>query len=766
MQLLDKGKAKQPVTVRLAMWSARHRWSVVSVWFVVCLGIFICSLVIGGTKTEMSSSSNGLSRTESRRANQIFRENGTVEASQDLVIVVTHPSLKVTDPKYRGDVTEMLARLLAIRYTDANGEAKPVFAQLPNPFFVPPSFGLISPDQTSLRLVGKIMGVSSEVKKKLVPVKPVLDEIKNKYKDYQINVWNNSIFNEQLNESINSDLDGALQVTLPLTFAILLIAFGAVVASIVPLVLAITALLADFGLVSFYSQFISPVSSYATQLVVLIGLAVAVDYSLFMITRFRTERRHGREKMAALEIASSTAGRAVFFSGLTVAISIAGLFLIDDDLFKSMALGTIWVVLISVVGSLTFLPAVIAILGNRLNWGRIPFIKEKDEGTGFWSKLVNFVMNRPIVLGGLVILFLLTLAYPMLHLRLGSADISSFPDKLDGVQAISRLNEKWPQGSNLKLAVTVTQYDQEQTKVAIEKLKISALQIKGLSEPVNITPSSNGKVASVSFTMSGKGNDQANYDIVSKMRNETIPAAFSNAGGSKAYVTGDAAYTLDEVGMYAGAMPVIFAFVLGLSFLLLLLAFHSIVIPIKAILLNLLSTGASYGVLVLVFQDGWFGGLLGIKPTGTIESWVPVFIFTILFGLSMDYHLFILTRIKEAKDRGATSNEAVAKGISITSGTITGAAAIMVGVFGVFVTLQLVIIRQIGLGLAVAVFIDATLIRCVLLPATMKLLGDWNWWIPKFLDWLPHITIEGEADDEEKSVTPEPTPKQQDEMVA
>ncbi len=766
MQLLDKGKAKQPVTVRLAMWSARHRWSVVSVWFVVCLGIFICSLVIGGTKTETSSSSNGLSRTESRRANQIFRENGTVEASQDLVIVVTHPSLKVTDPKYRGDVTEMLARLLAIRYTDANGEAKPVFAQLPNPFFVPPSFGLISPDQTSLRLVGKIMGVSSEVKKKLVPVKPVLDEIKNKYKDYQINVWNNSIFNEQLNESINSDLDGALQVTLPLTFAILLIAFGAVVASIVPLVLAITALLADFGLVSFYSQFISPVSSYATQLVVLIGLAVAVDYSLFMITRFRTERRHGREKMAALEIASSTAGRAVFFSGLTVAISIAGLFLIDDDLFKSMALGTIWVVLISVVGSLTFLPAVIAILGNRLNWGRIPFIKEKDEGTGFWSKLVNFVMNRPIVLGGLVILFLLTLAYPMLHLRLGSADISSFPDKLDGVQAISRLNEKWPQGSNLKLAVTVTQYDQEQTKVAIEKLKISALQIKGLSEPVNITPSSNGKVASVSFTMSGKGNDQANYDIVSKMRNETIPAAFSNAGGSKAYVTGDAAYTLDEVGMYAGAMPVIFAFVLGLSFLLLLLAFHSIVIPIKAILLNLLSTGASYGVLVLVFQDGWFGGLLGIKPTGTIESWVPVFIFTILFGLSMDYHLFILTRIKEAKDRGATSNEAVAKGISITSGTITGAAAIMVGVFGVFVTLQLVIIRQIGLGLAVAVFIDATLIRCVLLPATMKLLGDWNWWIPKFLDWLPHITIEGEADDEEKSVTPEPTPKQQDEMVA
>ena len=343
--------------------------------------------------------------------------------------------------------------------------------------------------------------------------------------------------------------------------------------------------------------------------------------------------------------------------------------------------------------------------------------------------------------------FLLLLASPVLSLRTGITDITAFPDSIDGVAGIKLLNEKWPQGTELQLQVVVTDADQADTKAAIERLKTDGLKIAGLSEPVDVTPSHDGKVALVAFTMGGNRNDDANRDIVRKVRTELTPAVFASLPGVQTYVTGDAAFSVDVTKIYADGIPLIFGFVLGLSFLLMLVAFHSIVIPIKAILLNLLSVAAAYGVMVLVFERGWLAGPLGITPSGVIESWVPLFIFTILFGLSMDYHLFILTRIKEARDRGLESRAAVAKGISVTAGVITSAASIMVVVFAVFVTLKFVFIQQLGLGLAIAVLIDATIIRSVLLPASMTLLGDWNWWMPRWLDWIPRVTIEGDPDE-------------------
>jgi RND superfamily putative drug exporter len=288
----------------------------------------------------------------------------------------------------------------------------------------------------------------------------------------------------------------------------------------------------------------------------------------------------------------------------------------------------------------------------------------------------------------------------------------------------------------------VTKADDPATKAAIAHLEADLPRMPRLSGPATVTPSTDGRVAMVTVTMAGDQNDEANRDVVRTVRTQTVPELFGPLPGVRALVTGDAAFVLDQVTFYQQGMIDVFAFVLGLSFLLLLLAFRSVVIPIKAILLNLLSTAASYGVLVLVFQEGWFGSVLGVRTGGVIESFVPVFVFTILFGLSMDYHVFILTRIKEARDRGASSSEAVEQGIAITSGTVTSAAAIMVAVFAVFVTLQLVIIKQLGLGLAVAVLVDATVIRSVLLPATMRLLGEWNWWLPGWLRWLPRVTIE------------------------
>ena len=543
---------------------------------------------------------------------------------------------------------------------------------------------------------------------------------------------------------ISGDLDGSLRISLPASFLILLLAFGALVAAIVPLLLATSALLAAFGALGIYSQVVSPVSPYATQLVVLIGLAVAVDYSLFMITRFRSERKAGVERLAAIETASSTAGRAVFFSGIAVMISLSGLFLLQDDIFHSMALGTIAVILAAIAGSLVFLPAALAIVGDGVNRLRVPFLGRGGEGHGFWARLVNGVMARPWVSAIAAAAVLLALASPVRLLHLGESDLSTFPTSVDGVQAYAALQEHWPQGTLLNLTVVATNAGQPATKEALANVTPALLAIKGLSGPATTGVSTDGSAGWVTVVMSGSQNDQANWDLVRQVRSQAVPAAFAGLSGTSVYVTGDAAYSMDGTQVYTDGMVRIFFFVLGFSFLLLMLVFHSIAIPIKAIILNLLSTGAAYGVVVLVFQEGWLGSILGVQPTNAIQNWVPIFIFTVLFGLSMDYEVFILARVKEFVDRGANTRDAVARGITVTAGTVTSAAAIMVVVFAVFMTLRLVIIRELGMGLAVAVFLDATLIRTVLLPATMRLLGEWNWYLPPFLRWLPHIRIEGE----------------------
>ncbi len=810
---------RQPWTVRVALWSARHRWPVFTLWFVATIGLFVASLAAGGTASENAvSTDSGGSQYESIRAYEVFDASGTTEPSQSLYLVIAVPAgTTVDDPAVATALHDIAARTQALQAT-VDGAAVPAFKDVADPLVVPPNTGLVAPDRTAIRIVATVPGETEERDQRLEPARAFVDGLRADYPTYRIHALNNSLANDDISEMVNNDLDASLQITIPLTFAILLIAFGAVVAAAVPLVLAMTALLAAFGVLGLYSQFVTPVSPYASQLVVLIGLAVAVDYSLFMLTRFRSERRRhpqavrppttrndyirrvllalaaiaalvvavvvdapivrvvavaviggiviwaisrliergdDTEKMRAIQTASSTAGRAVFFSGLAVMISIAGLFLLDDPLFRSMAIGTISVVFISVVGSLTFLPAVLSILGEGINGGRIPIIgRPRPEGSGMWARIVRTTMRRPVLSFVLSAGFLLALASPALRLHIGQSDFASFPDAIDSVQALNLMNERWPQGSTLSLQVVVTEADQPATKTAIDELSKRLLAIEGLSEPVETRASQDGTVAMVSYVMAGTQNDIANRDLVREVRADVVPAVFAALPDVDVYVTGDAAYTLDVVGFYEAGMPQVFLFVLGLSFLLLLVAFHSVVIPIKAIILNLLSTGAAYGLMVLVFQDGHGASIIDVKP-GVIEAFIPVFIFTILFGLSMDYHVFILTRIKEARDHGLGSNAAVERGISITAGTVTSAAVIMVAVFAVFVTLRLSIIKQLGFGLAVAVLLDATIIRSVLLPASMRLLGDWNWWMPRWLGWIPRITIEAETEDEDSDAAQE-----------
>jgi putative drug exporter of the RND superfamily len=752
---------RSPWTVRVAAWSARHRWLVFVLWFAGTLGTLGAGFAAGGIYAlDVNEDPNG-PKLESETAYDVLGAGEPVAPSERLVVVIDGGTGAATNPGFQERVHQLVADLTAAKAT-VDGTEQPTFDSVIDPFVVPPEAGVISPDGTTVQVVGNVPGVRALVAQKLAPVPAIVGGVRGDLPNARVHIISSTFINDDITALINEELDGSLRLTIPVTFLILLAAFGAIVASVIPLLLAITSLAAAYGFLALYSQTVGAVSPNATQLIVLMGLAVAVDYSLFMITRFRTERRRGATIPEAIETSSSTAGRAVFFSGIAVVISLGGLATLGISLFTSMAVGTMAVVLVSVIGSLTFLPATLAIVGDRVNLGRpitwLPRLLRlrgalatierraaRPPGSGMWASLVNAVMSRPVLMTLLSAAVLIAAAAPVTRLRTGTTEITGLPSTIDGIAAIKLVNEKFPLGQNLRLDVVVTGADRADVQSALTTLKDRILAIPGVTGPPTGRPSQDGTAELVSFHLTGGRNDEANRAIVRQVRNELRPEIFGplEASGAQLYVAGQPAATLDIVGIYDGATPRIFLFVLGLSFLLMLIAFRSIVIPIKAILLNLLSTAAAFGVMVLVFQEGWFAEPLGIVSGGVIESWVPIFVFTILFGLSMDYHLFILTRIKEARDRGMDSRSAVARGISVTSGTITSAASIMVVVFAVFVTFKFVFIQQLGLGLAVAVFIDATLIRSILLPATMTLLGDWNWWLPRWLGWLPNVTIEG-----------------------
>ena len=626
--------SREPATVRIAMWSARHRWPVAGLWFVFTIGILLVSLSMGGIDAADANANPNERKLESSEAYDVFNAGGTNDPYEQILVVVGGAPGATSDPAFKAAVSDIVTKLHAAG-APIDGVQTASFDELADPFQAPAEAGLVSADGSTVRIVGRVSGDSTRVAPLVAPILPILTDARTAHPGLVIHAIGSTFINDDINALISEGLDASLRLTIPLTFIILLVAFGAIVASVVPLVLAITSLVAAFGVLGIYSQLVGPVSPNATQLIVLIGLAVAVDYSLFMITRFRVERRAGRDRAKAIEVSSSTAGRAVFFSGLAVMISLAGLITLGVSLFTSMAIGTISVVFVSVVGSLTFLPATLSILGDRVNagrpstwlprvaaampigpvrrWGRsaIAWLDRRaarQEGSGFWGRLVTWVMARPVPMTILSTVLLLALASPVLHLRTGITDITAFPDSIDGVAGIKLLNEKWPQGTELTLDVVVTNADRTDTKAAIERLKTEGLKIAGLHEPVQVTPSHDGKVALVSFTMGGGRNDDANRAIVRQARSQLTPAVFGGLPDVRTYVSGDAAFSVDVTKVYADGIPLIFVFVLGLSFLLMLVAFHSIVIPIKAILLNLLSTAAAYGVLVLVFQDGWFAG--------------------------------------------------------------------------------------------------------------------------------------------------------------
>ena len=533
---------------------------------------------------------------------------------------------------------------------------------------------------------------------------------------------------------------GELQFGLPVAFIVLLLVFGAVVAGLVPLALAIVAIITALGLVALVGTAFE-LSVFTINMLTGMGLALGIDYALFVVSRFREERSGGRDKLDAIASTGATASRAVLFSGCAFVIAMLGLLLIPNTIFRSLAAGAILVGLTSVAAALTLLPAVLSLLGDRVNALRIPFIgRGAERGTGaespFWGGVVRAVMRRPVLSLTLSTAFLVALSIPVLSYTTGEAGIRTLPDRFASKQGFSALEEAFGIGTTDNVEVVVDgDVESPETRAGIVQLAAD-MRANDAFRQVETEFHPEERLAVVEALPTGDSRDDRALDAVRALREEEIP-------GARVLVTGETAESIDYYALTDRWLPILLTVVLTLSFILLTVAFRSIVVAGTAIVLNLLSVGAAYGVLILVFQKGVGNELFGFQQVDFIEAWVPLFLFAVLFGLSMDYHVFLLSRIRERYVQNRDNDAAVVHGIGSTARLITGAALIIIAVFGGFAVGDLVMFQQMGFGVAVALLIDATIIRSVLLPAAMKLLGDWNWYLPHWLEWLPDFHVEG-----------------------
>jgi uncharacterized membrane protein YdfJ with MMPL/SSD domain len=715
------------LTARAARWSASH-WKVATFGW---LAFVLVALAVGNAVgTKQLGDNDGLPG-ESGRMAKILDESFQQPAGE--TVLIESAKLTADNRAFEAALRDVTRRIGSI----------PAVTNVRSPL-APANGDQISADRHAAIVRFDIRGDPDEAVDKIDPVLAAVDDAKAAHPQLSIGLFGDATAEKGIGDSIAKDLERAGLLSLPVTIAILLVAFGALVAAGIPLLLALTGVLATLGLLSVPSH-IWPVDDNVSAVVLLIGLAVGVDYSLFYLKREREERAAGRSERAALEAAAATSGRAVLVSGLTVICAMAGMFVTGDKTFASFAMATIMVVGIAVLGSLTVLPAVLSRLGDRVNTVRVPLLHrvQRPGGGRGWTWVLDRVLRRPVVSVVVSAGVLLALAIPALGMKTVVPSAEALPKGLEAVQVYDRLQQAFPgEAKPAFVVVKAPSVDDPRVKARINELQARALASGRVHEPVRIAVNAARTVARVELPIDGSGSDAASYAALSLLRDEIVPETVGSLDGVEAGVTGSTAISKDFGDAMKARAPLVFAFVLALAFLLLLVSFRSIVIAFKAIVLNLLSVAAAFGVLVLVFQHKWAQGLLGFDYSGGVMAWLPVFLFVILFGLSMDYHVFIISRIREAYDSGMTTEEAVAHGIKTTAGVVTSAATVMVVVFSIFGTLSLIMMKQFGVGLAVAVLIDATIVRAVLLPATMKLLGDWNWYLPRWLAWLPHIKLD------------------------
>jgi uncharacterized membrane protein YdfJ with MMPL/SSD domain len=716
------------LAARAGRWSAAHRKTAIFGW----LAFVIAAVMIGGQVGTKTLDSNQSSIGESGRADKAI-DKAFPDKAQETVLVESQNGAKATDPSFHSAVESTVAALRknkSVRNIDSPYAAG--------------NQGQISKNGQSALIRFELPGSESHTEDLVTSTLNTVHRLDAQQAGFRIEEFGDASASKELSKSFEDDFKRAEATSLPITLIILVIAFGALAAAGVPLLLALTAVLAAIGLIAPVSQ-IWPVDEAISSVVLLIGLAVGVDYSMFYLRREREERARGKSESAALEAAAATSGRAVLVSGLTVLIAMSGMYLAGDPTFRSFATGTILVVAIAMIGSVTVLPAILSALGDRVNKARIPFLPSPERRAAreprLWSALLDAVLRRPAISAGLATAALVVMALPALNIKTAVPGVDALPQNLEVIKTYNRMQDAFP-GGQVPASVVVQANDVRSPQVAdaIGELRDRASSDnKQFGTPITSDLSPDHTVAVLSIPVAGDGNDDASVASLKTLRNELVPQTVGSVDGVTVGVTGQTAQSEDFNNLMDSRLPLVFGFVLGMAFLLLLLTFRSIVIPIKAIVLNLLSVSAAYGIVTWIFQDGHLEGLLGFQATGSVLSWLPMFMFVILFGLSMDYHVFILTRIREAFDSGDSTADAVAHGIKSTASVITAAAFVMVAVFGIFATLSSVIFKEFGVGLASAVLIDATIVRGVLLPSAMKLLGDWNWYLPSWLEWLPRV---------------------------
>ena len=709
---------------RMGAWSAHHRRTAVLGW----LGFVIVAVLIG-MLAHMRMLTGADSQTgESATAQRIIDSTGMPTQAQESVLVQNRQHV-AHDPAFRSAVTAIADALRAQPHvrdvrTPLNGG----------------THGLVSRDGHSALIQFKLDGNAQQAMQRIKAPLAAVANVQHGNPSFRIEEFGDASFAKAADQSTSKDFHKAEFLSIPVTVIILLVAFGAFVATVLPVVLALTAIVAAFGLVLVTSH-VFPIDQSAFSVMLLIGLAVGVDYSLFYIRREREERAAGRSAEAALKAAAGTSGRSVMISGLTVMVAVAGMFFAGTKDFRGIAAGTILVVGTTVVGSLTVLPALLSKLGDRIEKGRLRSgrrLKRNPGESNFWNAVITPVMRRPVLTAAAAAAVLGVLALPATKLHMNQPGFADYPKTMPILTTYQHIQQAFPGGPEpAHVTVQVENVAAPQFVEAVTQFRAAALATGRMHDPITAVPMSK-HVAVISVPLDGAGHDGVSTSALQTLRKQVIPQTLARAPGVQAVaVGGDTASAYDYNQTLRSHIVLVFGFVLGLAFLLLLITFRSVVIALKAIVLNLLSVAAAYGFLVATFQWGWGQRILGFHSTHGITAWIPPFLFVVLFGLSMDYHVFILSRIREAVDKGMTTEQAVSHGIRSTAGVVTSAAIVMAVVFSIFGSLAQVSMKQIGIGLAVAVLLDATIVRAILLPASMKLLGEWNWWLPKRLQWLP-----------------------------
>ncbi|MFE5215221.1 MULTISPECIES: MMPL family transporter [unclassified Streptomyces] len=718
------------LAARAGGWSARHRWAAVGIWVL----FVVLAMGLGSAAGRVDVDESDQLKGETHTAARIIEDAGIEEPAGETVLIQSKGgSVEATSGEFRAAVADVVD---AVRGT---GKVTGVTS--------PYDTHTISRDGRSALVQFDLRGDAETAADRIEPVLNAVAEVRKDHGSLRIEEIGGASMQKQYKDAFGDDFQQAEYSAVPVALGILLIAFGALVAALLPVALAITAIMATMGLMGIVSH-LQPMSDTANSVMLLVGMAVGVDYCLFYLRREREERAAGRDAGTALRIAAATSGRAIVVSGVTVCVAMAGMLFTGLAEFEAMGLASLMVVAVAMVGSVTVLPALLSLLGERVEKGRLPFVGRRrrergaDGGSRFWSAVLRGVLARPLVSVAVAGGTLLAIAAPALGMKTQQLTLDQeFGDSLPIVQTYNRINDAFPGGSEpAQVVVRAKDIGAPEVRQALADFKERAISSGASRGPVDIKLHPARNVALVSVPLVGGSDMDKATKSLDTLRDEVRPATLGKVDGVQAPITGQVAGNSDFNDQLMGSVVPVFAFVVVFAFLLMLLSFRSLTVALTSIVLNLLSVAAAYGVLVAVFQHGWGASLVGAEGVGAIVTWLPLFLFVILFGLSMDYHVFVVSRIREARMRGRDTRDAIRHGVVTTAGVVTSAAVIMVAVFAIFGTLSMQSMKQMGVGLAAAVLIDATVIRGVLLPAVMALLGERNWYFPKWLHRLPDLT--------------------------